>query len=254
MLLDQRRNQILEYVEEKGYTSLQQLVEHVGVSESTIRRDLEYFDSLGQLRRTRGGVAYVGESALSIDVRACRARREKQIIAKKVAEMIEPGESILLDAGSTTLEIAHQISKMTLQVVTTCLPIANLLWGAGGIELIFIGGYLHPKTGVALGPIVTQTLAGLNVRKAIMSAGGLTEKGLFNSNTLLVDAQRLMIQAADEVIVALDSQKLGQTELVRLCPLQDIDHLVIDQGIDETWKRTLEKAGVHTVVAGADGA
>jgi len=249
MLLDQRRDQILQHAQEHGYVSLGQLVAHLGVSESTIRRDLDALDQAGQIRRTRGGIAYVGESLPALETRVTRAHLEKQKIAKAVAAMIQPGESILLDAGSTTLEIARQLQKMELQVLTTYLPIVNLLHSAPNIELIFIGGYIHPKTDVALGPIVTQTLKGLHVRKAIMSAGGLTSRGLFNSNTLLVDAQRMMIEASEEVIVALDSHKLGHTELVNLCPLDDIDRLVTDDAVDPQWLQMLEQQNIAVTIA-----
>lgn len=250
MLLDQRRDQILHHAQGHGYVSLARLVALLEVSESTIRRDLDALEQAGQIRRTRGGIAYIGDSLPTLENRVTRAHAEKQKIAKAVAALIEPGESILLDAGSTTLEIARQLLKMDLQVLTTYLPIANLLHTAANIELIFIGGYIHPKTDVALGPIVTQTLSTLHVRKAIMSAGGLTAKGLFNSNTLLVDAQRMMIETADEVIVALDSHKLGRTELVNLCPLDDIDHLVTDDAADPQWIDMLRDHHVSVTLAG----
>lgn len=244
MLLDQRRGKILDFVEEKGFASLQDLVEHFEASESTIRRDLEHLDTNGHIRRTRGGASYVGESLMGFEDRSIRALSEKQRIGRAVAEMIEPGESILIDGGSTTLEVARHLVRQQLQVVTNSLPIVNLLAGAKDIELVMIGGYVFPKTGVALGPMAMEALDRINVRKLIMGTGGITEQGLFNSNTLLVDAERKMLDSAEQVILVADSGKLGHVELVRLCGLDRVDQLVIDDGISKDWVSRLEGAGI----------
>ena len=129
MLLDQRRDSILNIVESKGFVSLQEIVDLVGVSESTVRRDLEQLERIGQIRRTRGGAAYVGESLTTFDERRGRALAEKQRIGKRAAELIGSGETILLDGGTTTLEVARNLAGKSLQVVTNSLPIVNLLVG-----------------------------------------------------------------------------------------------------------------------------
>lgn len=249
MLVDQRRDGILEIVESKGFVSLQELVEGTGASESTVRRDLEYLDRIGQVRRTRGGVAYVGESLTTLDERRQRAAAEKQRIGRKTADLIQSGETVLLDGGSTTLEVARNLAGKTLQVVTNSLPIVNQLVGAANIELIYLGGYLYPKTGVALGELTIEALKRIHARRLIMSVGGITEAGLFNSNSLLVEAERQMIEAADEVIVVADSGKLGHSELTRLCPLDVVDQLVIDAGITDEWRRIVTEHGIELVVA-----
>lgn len=249
MLLDQRRDQILNFLRERGYASLQDLVTHVDVSESTIRRDLEYFEGLGEIRRTRGGAAYTGSSLVTFDDRSTRALSEKQKIAREIAGSLQPGESVLLDGGTTTLELARHLMQHELQVVTNSLPIVNALVNAPRIELVFLGGYLYPKTGVALGPMTAATLKMLRVRKLVLSAGGITEEGLFNSNSLLVEAERMMLDTAEEVIVAADSGKFGHVELVRLCGLEQVDRLVVDDSLDPTWRQKLKTANVNLIVA-----
>ena len=181
MLLDQRRDEILQLIEKQGFVALQELVERLGASESTVRRDLEYLDGIGQIRRTRGGAAYTGEHLTPFEERGTTALPQKQRIARAVAEQIEPGETVLLDGGTTTLEVARCLANKPLQVVTNSLPIANLLVNQTNIELILIGGYLYPRTGVALGSLAAAALNDLHVGRVIMSAGGITEKGLFNS-------------------------------------------------------------------------
>ena len=248
MILDQRREEILQIIEEKGFVSLQELVGKLGASESTVRRDLEYLDGIGQIRRTRGGAAYTGESLMPFEERKGREATEKAKIGKAVAGLIEPGETILLDGGTTTLEVAKALVGKRLQVVTNSLPIANLLAQQSSIELILIGGYLYPRTGVALGPMAEATLADLNVPRAIMSAGGITEKGLFNSNSLLVECERRMIKAAEEVWVVADSSKFGRSALTFLCELSNVTRMIVDSGLSQAWRDVVENAGVELTV------
>jgi DeoR/GlpR family transcriptional regulator of sugar metabolism len=249
MLLDQRRDSILEIIENKGFVSLQEIVEAIGVSESTVRRDLEQLERYGQIRRTRGGAAYVGESLATFEDRRGRALAEKQRIGKRAAELIGSGETILLDGGTTTLEVARNLAGKSLQVVTNSLPIVNLLVGYPDVELVYLGGYLYPKTGVALGGLTVEALRKIHARRLVMSVGGITEAGLFNSNSLLVETERQMLEAADEVIVVADSGKLGHTELAQLCPLDRVHRMVVDAGITEEWKGIVRGKGIELIVA-----
>ena len=248
MLLDERRQHILQVIEVNGFVALQELSDHVGVSESTVRRDLEYLDGIGQIRRTRGGAAYVGESLAAFDERRTRALRQKQQIGRVAAQLIQPGEAVLLDGGTTTLEVAKQLVGKSLQVVTNSLPIINQLVNQPQIELMVIGGYLFPKTGVALGPWAVASIANVRVRRLFMSVGGITEKGLFNSNALLVETERQMMEVADEVVVVSDSGKLGHSALSHLCALEAVHQLIVDSGITEQWQQTIRDAGVELTV------
>jgi len=249
MLVDQRRGNILKTIESQGFVALQELVDQLGASESTVRRDLEHLDRIGQIRRTRGGAAYVGESLTAFDDRRGRAVGEKQRIGRKAAELVQSGETVLLDGGTTTLEVARHLMGKALQVVTNSLPIVNLLVGAPEIELLFLGGYLYPKTGVALGSLTVSAVQQVHVRRLIMSTGGITSAGLFNSNSLLVESERQMMEAADEVIVVADSSKLGHSELAHLCPLSRVHKLVTDAGISDEWREMLNANGVEVVTA-----
>lgn len=248
MLLDQRRTNVLELVEQKGFVSLRQIADEISVSESTIRRDLEYLESIGQVRRTRGGAAYVGESLSGFDDRRNLALREKQKIGRCVADLIGPSETIILDGGTTTLEVARHLSGKSLQIVTNSLPIVSHLVGVPDIELIFLGGYLYPKTGVALGGLTVAALKQVQARRLIMGVGGITEAGLFNSNSLLVEAEQQMMESADEVILVADSSKFGHSEFARLCGLDRIHRIVVDQGITTDWRERIRQYGIELIV------
>ncbi len=250
MLVDQRRQQILEITEKSGFVALSDLVERVGASESTLRRDLDYLDGIGQIRRTRGGAAYVGDSITPFEVRGTRAKEQKQHIAAAAAALVEPGETVLLDGGTTTLELAKYLVGKPLQVVTNSLPIVNVLVSSPQTELIVIGGFLYPKTGVNLGPIAVAALKSIHARRLFVSAGGITAAGLFNSNALLVETERQMIESAEELIVVSDSSKLGHSALAHLCPLDVVDRLVVDAGITEEWKQIVRQAGIELTVVG----
>jgi DeoR family fructose operon transcriptional repressor len=249
MLLDQRRQEIINLIESEGFVALQQLADRAGVSESTVRRDLEYLERIGQIRRTRGGAAYVGESLTPLDERAGQAIPEKQAVGRAAAALVQPGEAVLLDGGTTTLEVARNLIGKSLQVVTNSIPVVNLLANQSQIELVVIGGYLYPKTGVALGPLALTALAEIHVRRLFMSVGGITDKGLYNSNALLADTERSMLSAAEEVIVVTDSGKFGHSALAHLCPLDRVHRVVVDAGLSEEWKRSLTSAGIALTIA-----
>lgn len=248
MLPDARRNRILQTIESEGVTSLHSLVERVGASESTVRRDLEFLERVGQIRRTHGGASYVGESLTAFEERRQKSLAQKKQIARRVVELIETGEAVLLDGGTTTLEVARQLVGKSLQVVTNSIPIVQLLFNQPGIELIVVGGYVYPKTGVALGPVAIAALNEVHVRRLIMSVGGITEAGLFNSNVLLVETEKRMIAAAELVTVVADSGKLGHSALTHLCGFDAVDQLVVDAGITPEWRDVVQSAGVELIV------
>lgn len=251
MLVDERRQTILQVIEKKGFVTLNQLMELVGASDSTVRRDLEVLDGNGQIRRTRGGATYVGESLTSFDVRRTKARKQKERIAEAAAALVQPGETVILDGGTTTVEVARELAGRSLQVVTNSIPIVNALVNSPETELIVIGGFLYPKTGVNLGPLAVEALKSIHARRLFISVGGMTATSLFNSNALLVETERQMIEAAEEVIVVSDSSKLGHSALAQLCPLETVDRLITDAGITDEWREIAESAEVAlTVVEG----
>ncbi|MFO0977618.1 MAG: DeoR/GlpR family DNA-binding transcription regulator [Planctomycetaceae bacterium] len=250
MIVDERRSRILQIAEELGFVSLQRLVSELGASESTVRRDLEFLDASGHIQRTRGGASYLGDAQSDFDARRSLASREKQWIAKRTAELISEGETVLLDGGTTTLEVARHLTGKTIQVLTNSLPIASLLMNRPEIELIFIGGYVYPKTGVALGELSVDALRKIHAGRLIMSTGGIMEEGLFNSNALLVETERQMIRAVDRVTLVADSSKFGQRALSHLCPLSDVDEIVTDDGVSSEWRQRMESAGLRMEIAG----
>src|SRR5262245_21303868 len=248
---DERRNRLLELIRQRGFASLPALAEALEVSESTVRRDLDFLEESGVAQRTHGGVFYTGPSPklAHFDQRQSLNWDKKRQIAVAASGLIDDNDTILLDGGSTTYELAQLLVGRPLQVVTNSLPVANLFTSSDNADLIFVGGYVHAKTGVSLGPYANQMLAALNVRRAVISVAGINERGCYNSNLLLVETERAMMTSAEEVIVVADSTKFGHRSLSHLCDLSQIDVLVTDDEVALEWRQRLVAANVKMVVA-----
>lgn len=251
MLAEQRRDRLLELVRVRRFASLPELADQLAVSESTVRRDLDQLEELGSARRIHGGVLYTGTSPKLPHFEAQQPAEweKKKSIAAAAAQLIDDGDTILLDGGSTTYELARLLVGRPLHVVTTSLPVANLFAANGNSDLVLIGGNICPRSGVARGPYADQMLSMVRVRKTIFSVAGICEEGFFNNDLLLVETERAMMRAAAEVIVVADSTKFGQQSLTHLCPLNAIQHLVVDDGITAAWCQKVQEAGVDLIVA-----
>lgn len=252
MLPTNRRNQVLELVRQSGFVTLVDLRDQLEVSESTARRDLDYWEARGQLKRIHGGAMSVGDGAAlpALEARSQSQMPQKRLIARAAAERIREGGAILLDGGTTTLELAKLLIGKPLQIVTNSLPIANLFANSRETNLVILGGYVYPSTGVALGPLTIEMLKSVRVQQAFLSVAGLTERGLFNSNPLLVETERQMMRSAEEVVVLADHTKVGRQALAFLCEVTAIDMLIIDSDLSRSQRALLKKAGNRLVLAG----
>ncbi|GAB4140067.1 DeoR/GlpR family DNA-binding transcription regulator [Thermopirellula anaerolimosa] len=251
LTVQERRQQILELIRARHFATLDDLTGVLGVSESTVRRDLEALEEEGEARRIHGGVLYTGSSPRlpHFEMRQPMRWAEKKAIARKAVELIHPGDSILLDGGSTTYEVARLLVGVPLHVVTNSLPVANLFASSPISDLVFLGGSICPRSGVAQGPLADAMIASLRVRKAILSVAAVNEQGFFNNNVLLVETERRMMDVADEVIVVADSSKFGHCSLTHVCPLEAVQHVVSDDGLAADWRARIESAGVRLTVA-----
>lgn len=255
MLVEERRNRILELVRARGFASLPELATDLQVSESTIRRDLDFLEENGSARRTHGGVFYTGSAPKlpHFEERQPAQWEKKRAIAAEAARLVEDGDTVLLDGGSTTYEVARLLVGRPLQVVTNSLPVANLFASNSVTDLVLVGGYVYPRTGVSLGPYANEMLSRISVRRTVLSVAGINEQGFYNSNLLLVETERVMMDAADQVIVVADSTKFGRRSLAHLAELRRADYLVVDAEIAPDWRSRLIDKGVNLIVAGEQG-
>ncbi len=251
MLTSERRTRLLEIIQRQGFASLLDLAEELQVSESTIRRDLAHLEKEGGAKRTHGGAFYAGPSPHLAHFTHGQAAQwdEKKAIASAAAAMVSDGDTILLDGGSTTYELAQLLTGRPLQVVTNSLPVANLFSGATNVELLVIGGYVHPRSGAIHGPYADEMLKSLRVRKAMLSAAAIDQQGLYNSNHMLASTQAAMIESGEKVIFLADSTKFGRQSLAPICDLGKIDCLVVDEHLDAAWQKELTTRGITYVLA-----
>lgn len=248
---DGRRERLRTIIRQTGFASLGELAQALSVSESTVRRDLDVLEQSDEVRRTHGGVFWTGESAT---IRAFEGRKDttwtvKASIGAAAAELIEEHDTILLDGGSTTYELARCLVGRHLQVVTNSLPVAHLLSASESIDLVTIGGCVRGRTAVAIGPMAESMLQQINVRLAFLSVAGVNERGYFNNNMMLVESEKAMLAAADQAYVVTDHTKFGKVSLSHLCGLEDVHGVVTDAGLPSPWKKRIEDAGVELVLA-----
>lgn len=253
MLAAERKIKIIEYVRKHNVASVAQLSQAFGVHEATIRRDLSEIEKEGRLRRTHGGVVLVEgvSSEPSFTVRASERVEEKIRIAERAAEMIEDGDYIILDSGTTTLQIAKAlVNKSNLTIVTNDINIAAELRDCKDIKVIVTGGILYPESYMLNGLFTDYALKTLHVSKAFVAIPAFHPKrGLTHFDDQLVSSKRSMIEAAVETIVVTDHTKLGGVSLHMVAPINQIDTLITGKEASETQIRQFEESGltVYTV-------
>ena len=234
----ERRSRLLDIIRIRGFAALEELVRELGVSESTVRRDLDALEDQGSARRTHGGVLYSGgmPRLAEFDERQPANWAAKRAIAVTAASVIEDGETVLLDGGTTTYEVARLLVGRSLQVVTNSLPVANLFASEARTDLVLLGGYVSPRTGVCLGPYANELLGRLHVTTTVLSAAGVSEEGLFNAHLLLAETEQAMLKAAGRVMVVADSSKFGRKSLTLVSRLDAIDIVISDDGLTQQWR------------------
>jgi DeoR/GlpR family transcriptional regulator of sugar metabolism len=247
MLIVERQDRLVELLRDRGAGELDELAEAVGVSASTVRRDLEALEQRGLVRRTHGGAVLVNQgtdadplpakpqaaAGSSAPGEALAARMTERVEAKRAigavaAAMVQPQMTVLLDGGSTVVYAATQIVARPIQVVTNSLTIAQHFKDDDQVELLLLGGELYPRTEVTLGPIAAGTLAELHADLLLVSLAGIWGDAAFNINLDMARLERLMMQQAARSVLLMDQSKFGRKSLVRVCGLDEVDAVVTD--------------------------
>lgn len=251
MLAIERKNEILAILQKEQRVLVSELSQKYDVTDETIRRDLEKLESEGFVKRTYGGAVLNKNTSMDLPlrIREKNNRREKQIIARLVAREIEEGDSIMLDASSTSLMIAKELKEMNkLTVVTNSVEVLIELAGHEGIRVISTGGTLRDSSLSLVGTAAQKALGGYNVDKAIISCKGLDmQKGATDSSEMEADMKNTMRSCAKRTILALDSSKFDHVSFVRFMELQKGDMVVTDSIPDPEWIAFLEERGVKVL-------
>lgn len=256
MLTLERRQKILQWIIREGRAEVSELASAFGVSAMTIRRDLRALENEGLLARARGGalpkngfireVPYQSKAASHLEL--------KRSIASVAASMVENGDSVILDAGSTTLEIARCLkkSKDNLTVVTTDLNIALELADAPGFKVLTTGGQVQPGVYCLLGEEAVSFLRSISVNIAFLGAGAIdVAEGLYTPTLEKAPLKRAMIASATKAVLVADHNKFGHRAFAKVCGLEVIDVIVTDEYIKSDIVAEMERRGIRVVLARA---
>lgn len=228
-----RISMILEELKKNGDTSVNSLAEMLGVSHMTVRRDIDLLESDRRITRFHGGVRLSEkEGTASYDLRSAenQNRQEKQLIAQRATSLINRGETVFLDAGTTTEMIAQMLpSHYGLTVVTAALNNINIVKGIPGTEVIACGGIFHESSGVFEGPEAIRLLSRVRIAKAFISANAVQfELGVTCSNQFEVAGKRAAMQSSLQKILVIDSSKLGHVVSAHFADISDFDRIITD--------------------------
>ena len=252
MLASLRREKIAELISEDGSAKVVDLSRIFKVTEATIRQDLEKLEHEGLLVREHGGAYIKNYIDLMSDSLAQRPNIDKkEAIARKCMEFINNGDSIILDSGSTTTEIAKKIKgKRSLNVITNALNIALILGGEPGIELNVTGGEFKPPTVSVTGQKSADFFTGLNVNKLFLATAGISLKsGLTYPSLSDLVVKRAMIEAAETTYLVADSTKMGKTAFASLGALSLIDYIITDSEIDSKYVNLFKENDIKLIIA-----
>jgi DeoR family fructose operon transcriptional repressor len=252
IFVEERRQQILDLVNQRNRVNVTELSQLFNIGEVTVRRDLSELEARGLIRRTHGG-ALPAENAsheAPIKERELRYKEQKERIASFVAQLIRNGETIMLDGGTTTLQIArHLKGKNNLMIVTNSIGIAQELDGSYDCEVILTGGQFKHTTQIMAGPIAEKNLKLFRADRVILGMSAIhTEQGLFTVNLQEAELKRAMIQCGKEVIVAMDSSKFEKLTFSFVSDFSSIDKIITDNGVTDEIIKRLEEFGVEVIV------
>jgi DeoR family fructose operon transcriptional repressor len=237
LFAEERKSQILELLKSSSKILVNELCDHFDVSPATIRNDLRELENGGFLKRTHGGAISNTKTGYELNSyqKEVTNHLEKEAIARFSFDLIENGDTILLDTGTTTLELARLLGqKRDITVVVNDIEIARYLEDNTDINVILIGGALRQKFHCTVGPIALKALEGLSVDKAFMAANGITaKKGLTTPDLQQAEVKRAMIEIASEVIVLCDSSKIGYNAFAQFAQINSISRLITDNKADE---------------------
>lgn len=244
-LAPERQEKLREFIRQRGVARVDEIIRELGVSPATARRDLDALEATGRIKRVHGGAMSV-ETRLDeplFDAKTSLHAKEKQRIAKAAADLIQSGETVFLDGGSTVLELARLlVDREDLTVVTNSLRAAIELSGRGP-QLVLVGGELRRRSQTVVGAFTRLLLEQVHLTKAFMGTMGLSlGEGLTTSDPSEAYTKELVSTQADQVILLTDSSKLGKASFAKAGRLDDVDLVITDAQIEAKFERELRKA------------
>jgi DeoR family fructose operon transcriptional repressor len=251
VLVAERHQKIVELVNERLSIRVSELSQIFGVTEETIRRDLEKLEKENQLQRSHGGAVSIKKDEAEIPYveREIMNATEKRNIALEAVRLIHPGDQIVLDASTTAWYMAKELPDMPLSVITNSIKVALELSKKEQIKVISTGGMLLPKSLSYVGPLAERSLQTYHVNKAFISCKGVhLQAGLSDSNEWQALLKSKMMEIADETILMADSTKFGTRTFVQVSNLNQVDQVITDSMISKEYVEALKDRNIKITV------
>jgi DeoR family ulaG and ulaABCDEF operon transcriptional repressor len=246
---------ILSLLEEQRFVSFRELSLKLSASAATLRRDLERLQDAGKLKRVRGG-AQIGSDAeiagfhlqgVPFHENVGRNRLAKEAIGRAAAALCKPGEAVIIDGGSTTLQMCPHLEALKLQVLTNSLHIVSALLQQPNTGVSIPGGVVFREQNIVLDPFVDATTRTFHASRMFVGCAAVTRFGLMQSDIILVQAERKLLNLADQLIALVDSSKFATSAAHQLCDLNRVHALITDDGIDDASAQMIEQHGVKLI-------
>ena len=253
MLVEERHRRILDMISGNGRITVAEIVRQFGVSAVTARTDLNSLSANGLLVRSHGGALTPQEPTKDYPVsyKAILHHSEKARIGRAAAELVQPGETILLDNGTTTLEVARSIKALKIQgltVITNALNIANELADCPGLMLIMVGGLMRQISSSFIGPQAEAMLAQLHADRLFLAVDGFSlETGASTPDVLEAHLSGCMMDAARETTIVADSSKLGRRSVSSIGSMSRIHRLITDSKAPADFLESVRQTGISVI-------
>ncbi|RKD32078.1 DeoR/GlpR family DNA-binding transcription regulator [Thermohalobacter berrensis] len=231
MFAEERKIKILDRLDKQGKVRVKELSKLYNVSEATIRRDLQELEERGMIKRTHGGAVLTEHTKFEPTFleKEDKFHEEKEAIGKLAASLIEDGDTIAIDSGTTTLEIAKNIKAKNLTIVTNSLDIAYEIGKRSDIEVVITGGMMRWKTRAMVGPIADNTIKNLRVDKVFLGTNGICiKKGITTPNLIEAQTKRALLKIASQAIVVCDHTKFNQVSFAKIADINEVDIIITD--------------------------
>lgn len=261
MHVEERERLILDMIQKTGFISFKQLDAAVSASPATLRRDLDRLEGGGVIRRVRGGARLVDSDGADarVEVQSLagvpfhenidRNRKEKEAIGRIAAGLCSPGEAIIIDGGSTTLQMCRHLADLNLQVLTNSLHVVSALLPLSGTRIAVPGGSVFREQNIILGIAGEETMPRVYAPKLFMGAAFVGAQGVMQADVVLAAAERQMIERAEWVALLVDSSKFTAPSGTVVCRLDELDIVVTDSRISDRDAAMIERSGVELIIA-----
>jgi DeoR family ulaG and ulaABCDEF operon transcriptional repressor len=257
MHVAERERLILEALQPTGFISYRDLEARLVASPATIRRDLSRLEEQGYIVRVHGGAKLAANDAeqkqprlggIPFEQSITQNLAQKLAIGRAAAALCEPGEGVMMDGGTTTLQMCPHLAGLDLQVLTNSLHIVNALLSQAGTRILVPSGSVFREQNIILAPAGEDSMPRFHAPKLFMGAAAVGPQGVMQQDVILVAAERRLIDRADRVILLVDSSKFVSSSGAIVCGLDEVDVLITDVGIDSEMKGIVEDRGVRLIV------